>query len=201
MNGRIYDILGRFGERGGLAARRASLVADLEGEVLDVGAGTGFNVPHYRRATRVVAVEPDPSMARRLRDRAASARVAVEIVAAPAEALPFDERAFDAAVATLVLCSVEDQGRALAEVHRVLRPGGRLVFLEHVRGEGRLARWQDRLDPVQVRLAGGCHLNRDTGGAIARSGFEVRSLERFRLPGAHPFVRPAIQGVAIRTSS
>jgi ubiquinone/menaquinone biosynthesis C-methylase UbiE len=201
VNGRLYDLFGRIPERRGLAERRARLVAELAGEVLELGAGTGFTLPHYRRARHVVAVEPDASMAKRLRERAGLATVPVEVVDARGEALPFPDESFDAVVATLVLCSVGDVERTLAEIRRVLRPRGSLVFIEHVRGEGRLARWQDRLTPLQVRVADGCHLNRDTGAAIAGSGFEIERMEEFGLPGGHPLVRPAIQGVATRTSS
>ena len=200
MIGWLYDLCGRVGERKGLAERRRALLAPLEGEVIEIGAGTGFNLPHYERAARVVAVEPDPSMAKRLRRRVTEARVPVEVVAASAERLPFPDASFDHAVATLVLCSVSDPAAALGELRRVLRPEGSFVFLEHVRGDGRLARWQDRLAPVHVRVAG-CHPNRDTAAEIERAGFRFQRLERMPLPAGHPLVRPAIQGVAIRTSS
>jgi len=198
---RLYDAVAALLDRKGFAERRARLVSALEGDVVELGAGTGLNLPHYARAARVVAVEPDPAYARRLRERALKARVPVEVVAAHAEALPFPHASFDHAVASLVLCSVKEPDVALAEIRRVLRPGGSLVFLEHVRGEGRVARWQNRLTPVQRRLADGCHLNRDTAAAIERAGFRLDGLERFPLPGSHPLIRPGIQGAATRTSS
>lgn len=201
MIGWLYDVLTRGSERAGTAARRHELVSRLEGDVIDVGAGTGLNLLHYERATRVVAVEPDASMARRLSQRAARATAPVEVVAASAEALPFPDESFDAAVVTFVLCSLPDPRRGLAEVRRVLRPGGRLVLLEHVRGEGRLARWQDRLTPLHRRLAGNCHLNRDTRAEVKRAGFDTARVEPTELPGSYALVRPAIHGVAIKISS
>lgn len=201
MIGWLYDLLGRSAERGELGERRAALVGHLEGDVLEVGAGTGANLRHYRRASRVVALEPDASMARRLPPKVAEATVPVEVVAGSVERLPFADGSFDAVVSTFVLCSVEEPPRALAEVKRVLRPHGRFVVLEHVRGEGRLARWQERFTPLHRKLAGNCHLNRDTSGAIGLAGFDVRDVRAVRIPGSHPLVRAGIQGVATRISS
>ena len=201
MIGWLYDLAGRKVEKGELGERRHELVSGLEGEVLEVGAGTGFNLPHYEKATRVLAVEPDPSMARRLAKRVPEASVPVEIVSGSAESLPFADASFDTAVVTFVFCSVDDPGVALAEIRRVLKPGGRLVLLEHVRGEGRLAQWQDRLTPLHRRVAGNCHLNRDTQTTVAAAGFDATGVQSTRLPGSHPLVRSGIQGVAIKTSS
>jgi ubiquinone/menaquinone biosynthesis C-methylase UbiE len=198
--GWLYDLTTRRAERGEMGERRAALIGELEGDVVEIGAGTGWNLPHYRRAQRVVAVEPDPRMSSRLVPRKAAARVPVELVRGRAESLPFPDETFDAAVATFVLCSVEDPAVALAEVRRVLRPGGTLVVLEHVRGHGRLGRWQDRLTGVHERLAGNCHLNRNTRDALAAAGFDVAGVEETRIPG-HPLVRSGIQGRAIKTSS
>lgn len=201
MIGWVYDLLSRRAERAGIGERRAALVGALEGEVLEIGAGTGWNLPHYHAATRVVTVEPDPSMAGRLPEKAEQASVPLEIVAARAEALPFPDASFDAVVSTFVLCSVADPPRVLAEVHRVLRPGGRLILLEHVRGAGRIARWQDRLTALHRKLAGNCHLNRDTRTTVGEAGFDVTGVERVAIPGSHPLVRAGIQGAAIKTSS
>jgi ubiquinone/menaquinone biosynthesis C-methylase UbiE len=169
--------------------------------VVEIGSGTGASLPYYERASRVVAVEPDTSMAKRLSGRLQEAKVPVEVVSARAQTLPFPDQSFDAAVAAFVLCSVEDQSAVLAEARRILRPGGKLVLLEHVRGEGRVARWQDRLTPLHRKLAGNCHLNRDTRAAVAAAGFDTAGIERTELPGTHALVRPGVQGVAIRTSS
>jgi ubiquinone/menaquinone biosynthesis C-methylase UbiE len=199
--GWLYDFAGRRVEKGELGRRRHDLVGSLEGAVLEVGAGTGLNLPHYERASRVVAVEPDPSMAGRLRKRAPQASVPVEIVAGTAESMPFEDETFDTAVVTFVLCSVEKPQTALAEVRRVLKPGGRLVLLEHVRGEGRLARWQDRFTPLHRKIAGNCRLNRETRDEIAAAGFDVGDVRPVSIPGSHPLVRSGLQGVAIKTSS
>ena len=201
MIGWLYDFAGRRVEKGELGTRRHELVSGLEGAVLEVGAGTGLNLPHYEHASRVVAVEPDPSMAGRLRKRAPEATVPVEVLAGSAESLPFEDDTFETAVVTFVLCSVESPQAALAEVRRVLKPAGRLVLLEHVRGEGRLARWQDRFTPLHRKVAGNCHLNRKTKDEVAAAGFDVTDLRPVRIPGSHPLVRAGLQGVAIKTSS
>jgi ubiquinone/menaquinone biosynthesis C-methylase UbiE len=201
MIGWLYDLMARRAERAGIGERRRNLLAGLEGDVIEIGSGTGASLPYYERARRVVAVEPDASMAKRLPSRIEEARVPIEVVTAHAEALPFPDESFDAAVAAFVLCSVDDQGAVLAEARRVLRPGGKLVLLEHVRGDGRAARWQDRLTPLHRRMAGNCHLNRDTLAAAAAAGFDTTGVERTHLPGTHPLVRPGIQGVATKTSS
>jgi ubiquinone/menaquinone biosynthesis C-methylase UbiE len=201
VNGRVYDFLTKFEERGEIGERRRSLVAPLTGRILEVGAGTGHTLAHYRRADEVVALEPDESMAGRIPPKAEAAPVPVEIVRAPAEEIPFPDESFDAAVTVFVLCSVRDPGRALAEIHRVLKPGGELVVLEHVRGHGRTARWQDRLTPVQRTICGNCHLNRDTRTAIAEAGFDVSGVEPTAIPGSYPLVREGIYGRAIKTSS
>jgi ubiquinone/menaquinone biosynthesis C-methylase UbiE len=177
------------------------LLAGVEGVVLEIGAGTGANLRHYAAATRVVALEPDPSMAKRLPAKIAEATVPVEFVTGRAEEIPFPDASFDAVVSTLVLCSVADPPAVLAEVDRVLKPEGRLVLLEHVRGTGRTARWQDRLTGVHRKLAGNCHLNRDTRAALDAAGFDTTHVDAIAIPGHHPLVRPGIQGVATKTSS
>jgi ubiquinone/menaquinone biosynthesis C-methylase UbiE len=199
--GWLYDLLAARGERQGIADRRTLLLADLEGDVVEIGSGPGASLPHYRRAARVVAVEPDESMAQRLPAKIADARVPVEIVSADAQALPFPDESFDAAVFAFVLCSVEDPQAALMEARRVLRPEGKLVLLEHVRGEGRVARWQSRLTPLHRSLFGNCHLNRDTRAAAEAVGFDVAGVEPTDLAARHALVRPGIQGVATKTSS
>lgn len=180
----VYDTMNRPLEAQLFGERRARLLAGLTGTVLDVGAGTGANLPHFRNADRVVAAEPDPAMRKRLAGKLTAAVVPVEIDAAPAEELPYPDSSFDAVVCTLVLCTVADPARALAEIRRVLAPGGSLVVLEHVRGQGRLASWQDRLAPLWSRLAAGCQPNRDTRATIERAGFTFRQVEEFApLPG------------------
>ncbi|MGB8003556.1 MAG: class I SAM-dependent methyltransferase [Gaiellaceae bacterium] len=184
-------------ERRGFGERRDRLVGALEGRVLEIGAGTGLNVPRYRAAEQVVVVEPDATYGRRLLARGDEASVPVEVVATRAEQLPFADESFDHAVASLALCSMTDVDAVLGELRRVLRPGGSLVFLEHVRSpSAKRARWQDRLTPLQRRIADGCHLNRDTPAAIERAGFDLTELERFAMPPGHPLIKDGVQGVA-----
>jgi ubiquinone/menaquinone biosynthesis C-methylase UbiE len=196
----IYDRFMRETERACLQAWRAELLAEAGGATLEVGAGTGANLPHYPRSVdRLVLAEPDRAMRARLEARAdAQARV-VEIVDATVEALPFADASFDTIVCTLVLCSVGDPDRALGEVRRVLRPGGRFIYVEHVAAEDprRLA-WQRRLDPFWRHIAGGCRLTRPTGEAIARAGFDVTWQRRESMRKALPIVRPSVRGVAVR---
>jgi len=191
-----YDRLAGPAERGWLGARRTRLLAGLTGDVLDVGAGTGASLAHYRAAARVVAAEPDPAMRARLAGKVPGSAVPVEISDAAAESLPFPDASFDAVVFVFALCTVADPGRALTEAGRVLLPGGRLVILEHVRGEGRLARWQDRLTPVWSRLGAGCQPNRDTRVAVERAGFTFERVEAFRSPPTWFITSPTLEGVA-----
>jgi ubiquinone/menaquinone biosynthesis C-methylase UbiE len=136
-------------------------------------------------------------MAKRLEAKLGDAAVPVRVVRAPAEELPFEDASFDYVVSTLVLCTVNDPKRALAEARRLLKPGGKLVFMEHVRSEDpKLARWQDRLHPLQLRLGHGCNCNRDTLANVTGSGFRVESLERDTIRKAPPIVRPLIVGTA-----
>ena len=192
----LYDGLGAAAERGWMGRRRSRLLAGAAGSVLEIGGGTGANLPHYRDAGRVVVSEPDPFMRGRLRRKLVRARVPVEVSESGAEDLPFRDGSFDAVVSTLVLCSVPTQEKALAEVRRVLRPGGRLLFIEHVRGEGSVARVQDRVLPLWSRLFAGCHPNRDTLGSIQAAGFEVGKLDRFVPPGPFTGLVPHVQGEA-----
>lgn len=182
---RNYDGLMRPLERRALGEARRRLLASASGVVLDLGAGTGANFAHYgAAASRVVAVDPEPGMLERAAPRAAAAAAPVALVRAPAESLPFADGAFDTVVATLVLCTVADPARALAEVARVLAPAGRVLMLEHVRPpNAALGLLADLLTPAQRVLAAGCHLNRLTHAAVVRSGLRVESL-RERLGGA-----------------
>lgn len=199
----IYEPFMRRTEEACLRAWRAELLADLQGDVLEIGAGQGANLPWLGGPGRRVLTEPAPAMRARLEARARELGVAVEIVDAPADALPFPDATFDEVVSTLVLCSVPEPARALAEIARVLRPGGHLRFLEHVAAwdnPGRLA-WQERLDPLWSRVAGGCHLNRDTEAAIKDAGFAVTTITRESMRSSLPFVRPSVRGHAVRTAT
>jgi ubiquinone/menaquinone biosynthesis C-methylase UbiE len=193
----IYDRLTASSEKAGFAEFRRSLLQQARGRVLEVGAGTGLNLEHYPdEVEELVLTEPSEPMAKRLRKRVADLGRPASVVEAPVESLPFPDASFDTVVCTLVLCSVEDQGAALQEIRRVLRPGGRLLFLEHVRADDpRLARWQDRLTPVNRVIGRGCHPNRATLRAI-ESEFDVEQVEHDRFPKAPPIVRPLIRGRA-----
>jgi len=180
-----------------LGARRARLLADLAGQVLDGGAGTGANLPYLHSASGVVAAEPDPAMRRQIAANLAGAPVPAEITGDVAEALHQPDASFGAVVLTQVLCTVGDPDRALAEARRVLRPGGRLIVLEHVRGSGSLARCQDRLTPLWSRLIPGCHLDRDTAAAVEGAGFTIHRAELFDpFPRGVP-ARPMLQAIAV----
>jgi ubiquinone/menaquinone biosynthesis C-methylase UbiE len=173
----LYDPLMAPIELLAMGRTRRSVVADAAGLVLEVGAGTGLNLPHYRRARRVIATDPDAAMLRRARRRAARAHVPVRLLIADAQALPFPDGVFDTVVATCVFCTVPDPGAAFREIRRVLRPGGEARLLEHVRARSpRAARLQDRLTPAWSRIAHGCHLNRDTLGTAREAGFAPASV-------------------------
>lgn len=163
--------------------------------MLDVGAGTGEAFKHVPSdVTGVVAVEPDPGMLRRARRRAAETNAPVGFVRALGEALPFSAECFDTAVATLVLCTVEDLEATVAELYRVLRPGGRLLLMEHVRAsDDALAGWQDAVERPWSWCNGGCRPNRRTLEAIDRAGFTIHGLERYGFS-----VLPHVQGIALR---
>lgn len=200
---RVYARLSPAMEQGGMAEHRERLVEGLRGSVIEVGAGNGLMFAHYPSAvTRVVAVEPDPYLRRLARAQADHAPVGVEVVDGVAEDLPADDASFDAAVASLVLCSVTDVQAALRELHRVVRPGGQLRYLEHVRADTpSLQRLQRLLDAtLWPHVAGNCHTHRDTAAAIDAAGFAITHLDRFRFPPVRlPWpTAPHILGAASR---
>jgi ubiquinone/menaquinone biosynthesis C-methylase UbiE len=198
----LYDRILSGTEKAGLRRMRAELLAEANGRTLELGAGTGLNLTHYTAAvSELVLTEPDPFMAARLRRRLRAeppAPASVDVVETPAESLPFDDSSFDTVVSTLVLCTVDDPDRTADEVARVLRPEGRMLFLEHVRSPDspRLARWQDRLERPWGWLGAGCHPNRPTAETLHEAGFELERLDRERMPKAPPIVRPVIRGSA-----
>jgi SAM-dependent methyltransferase len=193
-----YDPFFAWGERAGMAERRRALLASARGSVLELGAGTGLNLAHYPdRLERLVLTEPDQHMAKRLERRLARFGTSAEIVRAPAELLPFADDSFDTVVSTLVLCTVEEPERSLAEIRRVLRRGGSLLFLEHVRSENpRLGRWQDRLNGPWRNFADGCNCNRRTL-ELLRDRFEVSVSERASWRRMPPVLRPLVSGRAM----
>ncbi len=172
------------------------MLAGARGSVLEIGGGTGANLPYYPDVERVVVAEPDPFMRRKLLPKLERAPVPVEVSGADAQGLPFADGSFDTVVSTLVLCTVPDPHLALGEIRRVLRPGGVLLLLEHVRGEGRAAVWQDRIEPLWRRLVAGCHPNRDTLANVETAGFRIERVERFEPPVPFSGLTPHVQAVA-----
>jgi ubiquinone/menaquinone biosynthesis C-methylase UbiE len=194
----IYDRAMKSTEEAGMREIRRETLSAALGRTIDIGAGTGLNVELYPEGvTELVLAEPDEHMLNHLRPKIPGWKRSVEIVKAPADSLPFDDDSFDTAVFTLVLCTVPDAAAALSEAARVLRPGGKLLFVEHVRSpEPGLAHWQDRLERPWRFLGDDCHCNRDTVSTIEASPFKVEQIERGELPKAPPLVRPLIRGSA-----
>jgi len=193
----LYDRGLKATEEGGLRQMRRELLTQASGRTIDLGAGTGVNLDLYPEAvSELVMAEPDPHMLKQLRVKAVG-RGGVEISGASAEELPFADDSFDTAVFTLVLCTVPNPAAALSEAARVLKPGGKLLFIEHVRASGAdLAGWQDRFEKPWRFLADGCHCNRDTVAMIEESPLELEQVEHGRLPKAPPIVRPLVRGSA-----
>ena len=166
-------------ERASLAARRRALLKTAQGRVLEIGGGTGANVPFYSHEARPVISDPDPSMYWRLLERSLEGDLQFDFLSSKAEAIPFEADQFDWVVSTLVLCSVLDPARVMAEVARVLKPGGRLLFLEHIRADGKKRHVQDLLQPLWSLVGSGCHPNRPTVSLIRDSGLRIENLELF----------------------
>jgi ubiquinone/menaquinone biosynthesis C-methylase UbiE len=199
---RMYARMGAAAEDKGAAEHRDELLAGLSGRVIEVGAGTGLNFRHYPTGvTEVLAVEPEPLLRRLAAAEAEQVGVAVRVVDGVADHLPAEDASFDAGIASLVLCSVTDPTAALAELQRVIRPGGELRFYEHVQAESAgFARFQRAVDVVWPLLGGGCHTSRATVDAIEAAGFTIERVRRFRFA---PFVftkpvAPHVIGVARR---
>lgn len=199
---KFYDASMKNTEARCLGAWRKELLAPLEGEILEVGAGTGVNLAFYESArTRLTLAEPEHHM-RSILERRVNERqnIPIEVCDAGSEDLPFEDACFDAVVSTLVLCSVKDVKRSLVEIRRVLRPGGSFVFLEHVAAENNPSRlkWQKRLEPIWVHIGGNCHLTRRTLSSITDAGFDVERLSQDEMFPAPAIVRPTIRGVALK---
>jgi ubiquinone/menaquinone biosynthesis C-methylase UbiE len=199
---RAYTKVAEMSERRGGAEHRRKLLAGLSGRVIEVGAGSGANFAHYpTTVSEVLAVEPEPYLRERAQRAAAQAPVSVSVVAGGADQLPGEEGTFDAGVAALVLCTVPDQQRALAELFRVIRPGGELRFYEHVIAN---PKWESRFQRLAdatfwPHVAGGCHLARDTTSGIEQAGFVIETCERFAFsPASFLPPDPHILGTARR---
>jgi ubiquinone/menaquinone biosynthesis C-methylase UbiE len=164
---------------------RQRVIGAAAGRVLEIGFGSGLNFPLYGGAVdTVIGIEPSSALLNMARPRAAAAAAPIALVDASAETIPLDGRSIDTVVTTWTLCTIANAAQALAEMRRVLRPGGALLFVEHGRApEPGVARWQDRLDPLWSRLAGGCHLNRKMDDLIGGNGFRIEVLENTRIPG------------------
>jgi ubiquinone/menaquinone biosynthesis C-methylase UbiE len=189
-----------FGERIGLGEWRRRLLKDADGRIVEIGAGAGPNFRHYPGGVVVEATEPDPHMLKRAKKAARKAGRGFTVERAGAEALPFPDGSVDTVVSTGVFCTVPDQATALAEVKRVLKPGGKLLLMEHVRSaDPGLAAKQDKAERRQVRFGGGCHPNRDTLSAVVAAGFDTEAIEHRRLPGSK-LTSAAIFGVARKPS-
>jgi len=184
-------------DKAGLRAHRDGVLAGAAGRVLEIGAGTGANLRCYGAAVESLTLtEPEAPMLRRLERKAREQAPGATVLRAPAEDLPFEDATFDVAVSTLVLCGVEDQPRALRELRRVLRPGGKLLFIEHVRsGDTHLARLQDRMNGFNHFVVG-CDCNRPTLDSIREAGFTVTRLEHTTMPKVPKFASPVIAGSA-----
>jgi ubiquinone/menaquinone biosynthesis C-methylase UbiE len=193
-----YDRIMAGPEKATLRSHRKALLSQAAGRVLEIGGGTGANLAFYgERVERLTVTEPEEPMVRRLERHVRERSVDANVVHAPAEELPFEDDSFDFAVSTLVLCTVKDQPRALSELRRVLAPGGRLLFIEHVlSADPRLARWQNRLNGFQQRVGHGCNCNRSTADGIDAAGFSITTLAQDTLRKAPPIVRPLVIGVA-----
>jgi ubiquinone/menaquinone biosynthesis C-methylase UbiE len=197
----MYDRFNASAERAGLREQRRDLLAQATGATIEIGAGTGLNLAHYPpEVTRLVLAEPDPYMRERLRRRVSRLGRDAEILDAVADRLPCPDGSFDTAVVTFALCSVPDEQAALSEITRVLAPGGRLLFLEHVRSaDPRVAAKQDKM-PFPYPVVG-CHPNRDTLAEIKASPLTVESVREGELPKAPAIERPMIVGMARRLGS
>lgn len=181
---------------------RRELLRQVRGDVLEIGAGTGANIELYpESAVKLTASEPDRHMREQLKARIVGLQTGnITVCAGSAENIEAEDESFDFVVTSLVCCSVSDLDAALIEIRRVLKPGGALVFLEHVAAESgtRRRRWQNRLTPLWRKLAGNCHLNRETETAISSAGFTITEIKRESMQTAVSLVRPTIRGIAVK---
>ncbi|MGW4534709.1 class I SAM-dependent methyltransferase [Nocardia sp. NPDC004340] len=196
----LYDPLLWMGEKAGMSTRRRNLLSRARGRTVELGSGTGLNLGYYPDGLdELILTEPEAAMRTRLARRLSRSRLRARVLDATAEHLPFADETVDTVVSTLVLCTVDDPDPVLREIGRVLRPGGRLLFLEHVRSDSpRLSLWQDRLAGPWRRFAEGCHCNRATLELLRASGLKVEDVQEMSWRAMPPIVRPLITGVATK---
>jgi ubiquinone/menaquinone biosynthesis C-methylase UbiE len=199
----LPHLLNVFMNTKGTREERKGSLADVTGTVLEVGFGSGLNLPYYQKTvTKVVGVDPSHASAHLARKRIAASSFPVEFVGLSAEKLPVADASFDSVVSTFTLCTIPDVAGALAEMRRALKPEGRFYFVEHGRADDpRVARWQDRLNGIEQKVFGGCHLNRDISALIRQAGFEIERLDHAYLKGAPKFGGFLYRGVAKRSDS
>lgn len=200
---KFYDRMMQDAEDKGLREWRASLLKDVSGDVLELGAGTGANLPFYSQAVKqLILSEPSNGMRQQLKQKIkiGTRLTTIEISSDDAECLTLPDESVDAVVCTLVLCSVNNPAKALSEIYRVLRPKGKLFFIEHVLATNnpKRVRWQRCFAFLWKYLAGGCHITRETEKAISQAKFELLEIERQSMRGVPAIVRPSIRGVAIK---
>jgi ubiquinone/menaquinone biosynthesis C-methylase UbiE len=200
----FYDRVMKRSEETFLTEWRKGLLKDVSGRVLEVGAGTGVNLPLYpKNVERVVLSEPDPHMRARLAEKiSSSGSIPAEVCDGSLESLPFPDGEFDVVICMLVLCSVPDLNRAVSEIRRVLRPAGRLVFMEHVAADDHTTtlKWQRRLEPLWKRVSGNCHFTRTTEQTLLDGGFRIETIHRDPMQSTLPLTRATIRGIAVRQS-
>ena len=199
LSARLYEPMLWLGEKAGFWRWRKRQIEQVTGSVMELGAGTGLNLPYYPAGLeRLVLVEPDVHKAKLLAAKEPPAGVTPEILRAPGETLPFEDDSFDTVVETLVLCTVADPEATAAEIRRVLKPDGKFLFIEHVRSDRpRLGRFQDRMEGPWKKFADGCHCNRRTVPMLAANGFEVEVLAEMDQFPMFPMARPIVSGIAL----
>ncbi len=202
LNAKIYDKGIQKAEIRCLRDWRGALLNDLSGKVLEIGCGTGLNLAHYpQRVTHLTLLEPDVNMRKKLAQKnSLPPHVTIELIDSTAELIPAPDASYDAVVSTLVLCTVSDPHKVLLELHRILRPGGKLVFIEHVAAHNNPKRlkWQQRIEPLWKKIYCGCCLTRATEEAISRAGFAFHEITRQSIRGVLPILRPSIKGIAVK---